>query len=498
MADISMDGLASGMATNDIVSQILASQYGGKFEKLESQKDDLSLAKDAWRDVNSRLSKLDSTISDLKFSSTFNSMAVNLSNDETASVTANSAADVNSYDLDVSQLAEANRIASKQMTESYAVDLGGAGNSETISIELKDAAGNNTISGNVMNVEITHGDTLTDIKDAINNATVDHDGDANTDKISIAKASIVDNRLVIESYKTGESSELAFTDSAGGILTNEFGFNLDADGKVTGPADGTIDDPAESGVLQSAQNALFSVNGLGITKESNTDIKDVVENLTINLKEIGSTKIDIAKDTKKATTAIQAFVDQYNSLMSFIDDKSAYNSDTEEASILQGDSTLMRMQMNLRKNVTSKVSNEGTYNQLYAVGIEIDRDGVMSLDSSKLKTALEDNPEAVTKLFNADSEDDGFDGVATRLDDYTDLLLQTNTGVIPKRMDYFSKSIKDIDEQVEDLESSYESERERLSSEFAAMEQMISEMNSQSSWLQSQLSNLSNSSLLNS
>lgn len=498
MADIGMDGLASGMATNDIVSKILASQYGGKFEKLESQKDDLNLAKDAWRDVNSRLSKLDSTISELKFSSTFNSMAVNLSNDEVVSVTANSDADANSYDLDVTQLAKANRIASKQKAEDYIVDLGGAGNSETISIELKDAAGNNTIAGNTMDIEITHGDTLSDIKDAINNATVDHDGDANTDEINIAKASIVDNRLIIESYKTGESSELAFSDSASGILSNDFGLALDADGKVNGPSDGTIDDPAESGVLQSAQNALFSVNGLGITKENNSDINDVVENLTINLNETGSTKIDISKDTNKATTAVQAFVDQYNSLMSFIDEKSAYNSDTDEASVLQGDSTLMRMQMNLRKNVTSKISNEGTYNQLYAVGIEVDRDGVMSLDSSKLKTALEDNPEAVTKLFNANNEDDGFDGVATRLDDYTDLLLQTNTGVIPKRMDYFSKSVKDIDEQVESLESSYEAERERLSAEFTAMEQTISEMNSQSSWLQSQLANLSNSSLLNS
>ena len=499
MADLSMDGLASGLPTNDTISQILSSQFGTKFENLETEKSELNQAKDAWRDVNSRLSKLEGTLTDLKLSSTYNSMAVDSTNGDVATATATSAAEVSSYDLNVNQLAKKNRVASIKTGDSFALDLGGDGNTEKFQIELKDGSGNNTISGNSMDVTVSHGDSLADIRDAINNATVDHDGDTATDEIGVANASIVDDRLVIESYQTGNKSELAFTDSASNILQNDLGFNLNTDGKVTGPADGTIDDPSESGVLQEAQNAKFSVNGLGITKESNTGIDYVIDEVTFNLKDVGSTTIDVSQDVEKATSKIQSFVDQYNSTMSFIEEKSSYNAETDEASTLQGDSTLRRLQMNLRRYVTDRVDSNSDYNQLSMVGIEIDRNGTMTLDSAKLKEAIENNPQDVTNLFNADSSDgDSFDGIATRLDSYTDTLLQTNTGVIPERLDYFDTRVDNIDDEMDALENDYQQEKERLESEFTAMETAISEMNSQQSWLQGQLSKLGGTSLLSS
>ena len=463
MADLSMDGLASGLPTNDTISQILASEFGNKFESLETEKSELNQAKNAWRDVNSRLSKLEGTLTDLKLSSTFNSMAVNSSDESIAIATATSDAQEANYDINVNQLAQKNRVASIKKGDTFTLDLGGNGNTETFQIELKDGGGNNTISGNTMDVTVSHGDSLADIRDAINNATVDHDGDTATDEIGIANASIVDNRLVIESYQTGNKSELAFTDSTSNLLQNDLGFNLDAGGKVTGPADGTIDDPSESRVLQDAQNAKFSLNGLGITKESNTGIDDVIDEVTLNLKDLGSTKIEINQDVEKATNKIQAFVDQYNSTMSFIDDKSSYNASTDEASILQGDSTLRRLQSKIRTTVTDRVNTSSDYNQLSMVGIEVDRNGTMTLDSTKLEEAIQNKPTEVTKLFNADSSDgDSFDGVATRLDSYTDTLLQTNTGVIPERLDYFDTRVNNVEEELDSLERDYTQEKERL------------------------------------
>lgn len=499
MADLSLDGLASGLPTNDTISKILSSEFGTKFENLKTEKSELQQSKDAWRDVNSRLSKLESTLTDLKLSSTFTSMKTTSTDQNIATATATNDASEATYDIDVSQLAKANRVASVKVGDSFGVDLGGTGNTEKFQIELKDASGNNTISGNKMDVTIEHGDSLEDIKNAINNATVDHDGDTSTDEIKIAKASIVDNRLVIESYQTGKSSELAFKDSPSAVLTNDLGFNLDADGNVTGPADGTIDDPSESGVLQNAQNANFTVNGLGITKESNNDIDDVINDLTLNLEDNGSTTIEVIKDIEKASSAIQSFVDQYNSTMSFIDEKSSYNVETDKASILQGDSTLMRLQTSLRSYVTNRVDNNNKYNQLSMVGISIDQEGNMSFDKAKFKEAVEESPDKVKRLFNADSNDgDSFDGVATRLDSYKDALLQTNTGVIPERLDYFDTRMDDIEDEITSLEEDYQQEKARLSSEFTAMETAMSKMNSQSSWLQSQLANLANTSLLGS
>ena len=138
--------------------------------------------------------------------------------------------------------------------------------------------------------------------------------------------------------------------------------------------------------LQTAEDASIDINGItGITSSSNT-FSEAVDGMTFNLNpeaEINSTAtVSVTKDTGKATKAVQGFVDQYNSVMSFIDGKTDYDSEEDKGAILQGDSKAMRLQMRLRELVTSRVKENGDYQSLYSIGIEVDRDGVMSIDNS--------------------------------------------------------------------------------------------------------------------
>jgi flagellar hook-associated protein 2 len=249
--------------------------------------------------------------------------------------------------------------------------------------------------------------------------------------------------------------------------------------------------------LQAASDAEIDINGItGITSSTNT-FSEAVEGVTFNIDpeaDIDSTAtVSVEKDTGKATKAVQAFVDQYNSVMNFIDSKSGYDSETEKAGILQGDGTIMRLQMRLRELVTSKIKNTGSYQSLGSIGIEIDRDGVMSLDSSKLTDALDNSPEETVNLFQAESDSEGYDGMAVRMDSYLDQVLQSNTGLIPRRLDFYDSRIDGLNDNIEDVQRRVEMTRQRYVDQFAAMEEAISEMQSQQSWMFSQLQSMGGS-----
>jgi len=450
---ISLGGLTSGMDTASIIEQLVALEKQPIY-RYQNEISQINKQKDAWRDVNSRISSLGDKLTDLKFSSTYNSRLAESGSEEIATAIASNDAAEASYDLNINSLAKAHRISSSKQSDSTS-DLG--------------YSGTFNINGN--DIDIVATDSLNDIRDAINN----------TEGLG-AKASIIDDTLVLESVETGTDNSLSISDTTGTVL-QELGI-LDADGTTI------------SNQIQTAENAKLSINGIDVVSQSNI-VDQAVSGIKFELTNVGTANIEVSKDTAKAEESVQAFVDQYNSLMNFIDEKSNYNSDTDKAAILQGDSTLMRLQSRLRQDVMDSVETGGNLTHISQLGISIDRDGVMSLDSNKLTEALNTDSEAVTKFFNAESSEDGFDGIATRADGYVDQLIKTNTGLIPSRMNAFDDRIDSLNDSIENVEESVKMARDRYTQQFAAMETALSEMQQQSSWMQSQLSSLGSTSLSN-
>ncbi len=456
---MSLGGLSSGMDTASIVEQLVAIEKQPIY-RYEEDISQIEKTKDAWRDINSRLSNLSDKLTDLKFSSTYTSRLAESSNEDIVTATAANSSAESSYDINISKMAKAHRISSDQKSDSTSeLNLSG-----TININGTDLTIENTFS-------------LNDIRDEINN----------TEGLNV-EASIIDNNLVLESTNTGTGTEneIEVSDTTGSVLEN-LGV-LDTDGTTI------------KNTLQSAQDAELSINGVDIKSSSNI-VDQAVEGITFNLKETGSATIEVSKDTKKTVSAVQDFVDQYNSTMGFIDDKTNYNADTEEASLLQGDSTVMRLQSRIRQTIMDGVETGGEITHISQLGISIDRDGVMSLDSEKLETAIDETPEEVTNFFNAEESEDGYTGVANKLDSYIDQLVSAGSGLIPSRMDSFDQRIESLNESIAEVERSVEMARERYTEQFTAMETALAEMQQQQSWMSSQLSSLgggSVSSLLNS
>ncbi|PUU89085.1 flagellar hook-associated protein 2 [Halanaerobium congolense] len=556
-----LDGLATGMDTTAVIDQLVQLERRPIYN-YQQEISEIEQTKGAWRDVNSRLDKLEDRTTDLKLSSTFNSRSASSSDGDVVTASASNDSNEANYSIIVNNVASTQRISGNRLDDSTTAikDLTGFGS----------IAAENNIQINGTDITINDSDSLTDISNKINDVEAG------------VSASIVDNHLVLESTDTGEKNQIALVDdndlfkslgvlqtgdNDGSLSTNLMevqdadtalgltgSFQIDVEGG-TGTGEITVDETttlndiksqidalggdlsasvtdegngyfslsinsstAGSDVklsntgteniladlafgnrsyqneLQTAEDANIDINGItGITSSTNT-FSEAVEGVTFNIStdaEIDSTAtISVAKDTGKAADAVQAFVDQYNSVMSFLDGKTDYDEETEKGAVLQGDSTAMRLQTRLRSLVSSKIKDTGDFKTLTSVGIEIDRDGVMSFDKTKFTEALEQSPEEVMSIFNGESETDGFDGMAVRMDSYLDQLMQSNTGLIPRRLDFYDTRIESLNDDIEDVERKVEMTRARYVEQFAAMESAISEMNQQMSWMQSQISSL--------
>lgn len=463
MTDMSLDGLASGMDTKNMINQLVQLEREPIY-RYQNEISEIEEKKDIWRKINSGLDKLKNMTADLKLNSTFNSMSTSSGNEDIVTATATEDASEANYLVTVHSIAKKQRIAGDRMD----------GNS----IALKDMDGfanldaENTISINDTDITITDTDTLNDVNNKINEANAG------------VSTSIVDNHLVIETNDTGVDNAL---DSTKISDSNEL---LEGLGVLN--TDGTI-----ANELQTASDAEIDVNGITKITSSTNTFSDVVDGVTFNVnpeaEENSSTSISVSKNTGKATDTVQSFVDQYNNVMNFLDGKTEYDEEKEKGAILQGDPTAIRLQSKLREMVTSQIKDSGTYKALNQIGVEVDRDGVMSFDSTKMKEALDELPEEVMNLFRGESDDEGYDGMAVRMDSYLDQLMQTNTGLIPRRIDFFDNRIDNLNDDIEDVERRVETTRERYVEQFTAMEEALARMQQQQSHMQSQLQSLGGS-----
>ena len=250
-------------------------------------------------------------------------------------------------------------------------------------------------------------------------------------------------------------------------------------------------------------NALFTideVNGGAQLSSTKNTVDWAIEGVTLNLKQASAEKVtlDIKSDTSKAVDKIKAFVEQYNSALSFIDDKLSVGdpADPNDNGPLAGDATLMRVQNHLRQQTSEYIASDSTIENLIEIGVTLDSEtNLLTLDETKLKGALSENPENVHKLFySKDTEQ----GLSVSLGDYVDGLVKDATGTTVVRADGLDRSISSMNKQIESIERRLELRRQRLTRDFLAMEKALSTMQSQSQWLMGMIANMQGSASSNS
>lgn len=471
MAGISSPGLGSGLDINGLVTKLMALEQQPL--KVLAQKEASYQAKlSAFGSLKGALSALQTAAKTLTSTTSFTSMSASVSDSTVLTASADTTAAAGIYDIAVTSLAK-NHIARSNTTYNLADTLKGG----TLAIKIGSTGG---VGGTTVNVTIADGSTLSVARDAINTAkagvtaTIVNDGTT--------------NRLILTSNTTGASGNIRITATQTGT-----GGTPTAPGVVQNLTDFDYAGVDTATMIQTrpADNAVFTVNGLVVTRSSNT-VTDVISGVTLNLvKEGGSAKLTVAKNTAAAKTSIDAFVKAYNDATKLLRDTSTYNASTKQASILTGDSTVRNLQSMLSSNIhTHRTGVLDGVASLSDIGIAMQKDGSLVTDSAKLLAALGDTSKDVTSLFTATTT--GNKGIAVRFNETLEGVVGSR-GLISGRTDGIDASIKDIGKRREALQSRLVEIEKRYRAQFTSLDTLVASMQQTSNYLTQQFTSLQNS-----
>lgn len=386
---IASPGLGSGLDVNSIISNLMQLERQPMVQ-LQQKESSYRSKLSALGTVKSSLSTFKSSLSDLKSPSVFTSRKTTVGDDTTYTATASSTASAGSYNIRVDTLAAAHSVATGEFTST--TDTVGTG---SLTFQFGTYSGG-TFSPNgdkaAQTITIASGqNTLAGIRDAVNAA------DAGV------TASIVNNgsgeRLVFSSTDSGTENSLKIT------VDDDDATDTDTSGLSQLAYDPEASAGSGKNLSQTvaAADATLNINGIDITKSSNT-VTDAISGVTLNLLKTNastvSLKVEVDSDTIKEK--VEAFVSAYNTLSTTLKDMSSYDADTKIAGPLNGDSTVFAIRNQLRNILNTSLSTAGGgLTTLSDAGVTFQRDGTLALDSSRLNETLADPTKDLSTLFAA-------------------------------------------------------------------------------------------------
>jgi flagellar hook-associated protein 2 len=305
----------------------------------------------------------------------------------------------------------------------------------------------------------------------INGVTIDYN--VNTDSLSTlmkrinassagvtASYDAVNDRVMLSNSATGDLG-ISVSETAGGILG--------ALGLTSGHT------------VVRGDNAEFSVDG-GPTLISSSNTLDAVAHGITGLSIIADTEttqtITVAADTAKMRSKIDEFITAYNAVGTYLDEKTKITSVNGKVTtaVLTNNRDVQAWGRDMRNLAFQAISGlSGTVDRLDDLGIDLNREGVMSIkDTAKLDAALADHPSDVEAFFTTSTT-----GFAAKFDALLDKLIDFGDDS-QKRL---TTTNSDLDRQIADLERRLVQQRELLTNSFIAMETAQSRINQQSSAL---------------
>ena len=481
-------GTGSG---NDFESIITASVEAkrSKYEKRTNQ--NLALAQASKKGITTLKSKLtdfQNACENLTKENSLNTRKVTTSqssNYNCFSITTKSDCSNTSFDISVTQLAKAESITqnfkkSEGFTNSFAagkitIDLG--------SEKYKDDRGQTQTRERTFTVDVQEGDSLELIRKRLNN----NDYDVN---VSLIKTD--------DGYSFGVTSGSTGQDSSNIKITTE----------TTGTVDGDhmgLDafNFSKQSVLGSKWNykegkdATIYIDGKKVTSKTNefdeqiSGISLVVNQLSEKeTHENGNTgyktySVDITTDTAAAEQKMQQIVDQYNSLLSALDELSARDTYTDgvnnyDGGDLAGDSQVISIR-NALQSMVVRFSDTDSGKSIFDCGLEFNKDGTLSINSSDFKDAMNNSFNSVVSLFTSE------DGLLKQMSDYLEDYTQTG-GILDDRKDQYQDEIDSWTQKANDNETKLEAYEAQLRTKYGNLDSLMASYNTSMSYISSILS----------
>jgi len=439
MASISALGVGSGMDLNGLLDQLQQAERQ-RLQPLTQQKQSHQAKISAYGKLESALSSFRDSVNALNKPEAFQAVKSSVSG---SSITAAASSDAQqgSYSVNVTSIARAYSVATQGVAERD-TNLGEGSVSFTLG------------SGDSFSVNVDAGNSsLEAIRDAINAED------------SGVRASIVNDgsgtpyRLAFTSTETG-------TDAA--ISDIQFGGDLAAGMSVDNTTEIT------------ASNASLTINGIGVTSQTNR-VEGAIQGVTLDLEQEGSSTLVVERDIESAREAVTNFVESYNSLQSSIREMTFFGGDASSSGQLLGDSAMRRVESELRTALTSGLDGQ-TFRTLSDIGVSRQLDGSLEVDDAKLDNILATQPDDLMNFFTGEAGNPGMSGL---IGDSLDRLLHSS-GPIASATESLNSMIGRLDQRYEQMERSIDNTIERYRTQFAQLDSMIANMNSTSSYLMQQ------------
>lgn len=422
--------------------------------------------------LKSAFSTLQTAAEGLSKADVFAARKATIADGNVATVAASTTATPGNYSIEVSSLARAQVTASAAFAGGSSATVG----SGTLTIELGSYSGGAfTVNPDKTPVTVTIPNTATslgDVRDAINAANAG------------VTASLLNDgtgtRLVIASKEGGTANTVRIT------ANDSDGDNTDAAGLSRLTYDASTGGSSNMSEKVTATDALLKVNGIDVVSSTNT-LTNTIEGVTLTLKNtnVGSpTALTVSNDSSGAKAAVEKLVKSYNDAILTIKNQTAYNSTTDKGAALSGESTVLSLRSRLASVVTGEIAPGVS---LASIGVSVQKDGSLKVDSDKLATAL-DNGKAKA-LFVGST---GVTGLASRIDSMIAAAID-DEGLIGNRLAGMDDAKKAMKVQEERLNTRMDLIEARYRRQFSALDSMISSMNQTSAYLTKQLASLSSS-----
>ena len=472
MATITSLGIGSGLDLNSIVDKLTAlerrplSQMKAAATQLQSQVS-------VFGKIQSLFGTLQDASNALNSSSLWTQSVATSSNTAAVTATGGSGAAAGSYAVQVDKLASAQTLASGSVFTSSGA-LVGAG---TLSLQLGSfdaTAGTFTPKDGVtaVDIDITATDTLQTVRDKINASAAGVSASLITDASGV--------RLSLASKTTGAANGFQVSSSSG-----------DAAGLDRLAYDGTGGGGMQ--LKRAAGDAEATVNGIAVVSASN-ELSGVVEGLTLGLRQVTTAPVSVtlAQDGESVTKAIRSFADAYNALSKYIAEQTRYDPASKTGGPLQGDSATNSLTSRLRSILNTPSGASSTFSRLSDVGLQLQRDGSLKVDDTKLTAAVAQRTELQKAFSNNDVANPANSGFARRYAALASAALGID-GALTTKADGLRKLITLNSTEQTKVNNRADRFQERLVAQYTAMDANLQKLNALSSYVTQQLAQMNKS-----
>ena len=241
-----------------------------------------------------------------------------------------------------------------------------------------------------------------------------------------------------------------------------------------------------SSTLERGQNLKYTINGGGeLQSFTNTIDQDSsgLNGISISAKKEGQVSVNIETDEAKIKSAINAFIDDYNSIQSLLSSQTEVITGEDgsvDAAALSGELEANQVASSLRNLANGQITGiDSTFDFLSKFGINSNGDDnkIAITDSSLLDDAIRNNLTGLKEFFTDENN-----GLASKFDQYLEATVGDEGSIIVKQ-ENLGKQASNINSQIEGMERLVQANRETLISRFIAMESAQARANQQLQFL---------------